>query len=136
MSRSRSTAKRFPDDEWEQLLAAGDGLVRLKGRWVEVDREKLDSVLAHWKKVQRAAAGDGISFLEGMRLLAGAEVEGKGQSAMPASAADWSTVVAGDWLQNVLEELRQPHGDARPRRRSSRPGCGPIRKTACTGCGG
>jgi non-specific serine/threonine protein kinase len=102
------------DAEWAQLLAGGEGLVRLKGRWVELDRSKLDSVLQHWKKVQRATAGDGISFIEGMRLLAGAGIEGKGQSAIPASAAAWSTVVAGDWLQNVLEELRQPQGDADP----------------------
>lgn len=87
--------------EWEQLLAAGDGLVRLKGRWVELDREKLDGVLAHWKKVQRDAAGDGISFLDGMRLLAGAAVEGNSKVALPASAADWSTIVAGDWLKDV-----------------------------------
>jgi non-specific serine/threonine protein kinase len=60
--------------EWEQLLAAGSGLVRIKGSWVEVDPAKLDAVLAHWKQVQRAvsADGDGISFLNGMRLLAGA----------------------------------------------------------------
>ncbi len=100
--------------EWEQLLAAGDGLVRLKGRWVEVDREKLEGVLAHWKKVQRGAAGDGISFLEGMRLLAGAAVEGNELLPMPASAAGWSTVVAGGWLKEVLEGLRSPRGDAHP----------------------
>ena len=29
------------DAEVESLLSAGDNLVRLKGQWVEVDREKL-----------------------------------------------------------------------------------------------
>lgn len=103
--------------EWEQLLAAGDGLVRIKGRWVELDHEKLDGVLAHWKKVQRDAAGDGISFLDGMRLLAGAAVEGNGNAAMSSNTTDWSTVVAGDWLKNVLEGLRNPQdarGEAHP----------------------
>lgn len=101
-------------EEWEQLLAAGNGLMRLKGRWVEVDREKLDAVLAHWKKVQRGTAGDGISFLNGMRLLAGAAVEGEGKGALPASTAGWSSVVAGDWLKDVLEGLRHPRGEAHP----------------------
>jgi superfamily II DNA or RNA helicase len=100
--------------EWEQLLAAGDGLVRLKGRWIELDRDKLDGVLAHWKKVQRDAAGDGISFLDGMRLLAGAAVEGNGKADLPASAAGWSAVVAGDWLKDVMEGLRNPRGDVQP----------------------
>ena len=102
------------DDEWQQLMAAGDGLVRLKGRWVELDRAKLDGVLAHWKKVQSAAAGGGITFLEGMRLLAGANLTGSSEVALPASVADWSSVVAGDWMQTVLEGLRQPHGEADP----------------------
>ncbi len=95
--------------EWEQLLAAGDGLVRLKGRWVELDREKLDGVLAHWQKVQREAAGEGISFLNGLRLLAGAAVEANGMAALSHDTADWSTVVAGDWLKDALEGLRNPH---------------------------
>ena len=100
--------------EWDQLMAGGDGLVRLKGRWVELDREKLDSVLAHWKKVQSAARGDGISFLDGMRLLAGAALDGGGAADLPAGVADWSTVHAGAWLSNVLDGLRNPQGDAHP----------------------
>ncbi|MEO6922066.1 MAG: DEAD/DEAH box helicase [Collimonas sp.] len=100
--------------EWEQLLSAGEGLVRIKGRWVEVDREKLDSVLAHWKKVQRDADGGGISFLDGMRLLAGAALEGNDRRALPEGSADWSTVIAGDWLQEALDGLRNPHGEAYP----------------------
>lgn len=102
--------EELSEEEWEQLLAAGEGLVRLKGRWVEVDREKLDGVLAHWKKVQRAAAGDGISFLDGMRLLAGVALEGNGNAVLPATVADWSAVAAGDWLREALEGLRNPQG--------------------------
>jgi non-specific serine/threonine protein kinase len=94
-------------EEWKQLQAAGNGLVRLKGRWVELDREKLDGVLAHWKKVQRHAARGEISFFDGMRLLAGAAVDGN-DAALPEKTADWSTVVAGDWIKDVLEGLRHP----------------------------
>jgi superfamily II DNA or RNA helicase len=100
--------------EWEQLQAAGDGLVRLKGQWVEIDRVQLDAVLAHWKTMQKSGADGGISFLDGMRLLAGAALEGTGKDALPATTAEWSTVVAGDWLNEVLEGLRQPHGDSLP----------------------
>ncbi|MES2258933.1 MAG: DEAD/DEAH box helicase [Pseudomonadota bacterium] len=104
--------ENLSQQEWEQLLAAGSGLVRLKGSWVEVDRAQLDAVLAHWKKVQRSVhdAGDGISFLDGMRLLAGAALDGAAQQDLPAAQAAWSTVVAGDWLRNVLDGLRNPDG--------------------------
>ncbi|MFC3375610.1 DEAD/DEAH box helicase [Rugamonas sp. CCM 8940] len=97
------------DAEWAELRAAGSGLVRLKGRWVEVDQARLDAVLTHWKKVQRGidGGGDGISFLDGMRLLAG--VGGAGAAAqLDGVGADWSRVVAGDWLRGVLDELSDP----------------------------
>ena len=100
--------------EWQQLLAAGDGLVRLKGQWVEVDRAKLDAVLAHWKKVQRSTAGGEISFLQGMRLLAGTGLDGDARDVPPATVAEWSGVTPGDWLFEVLEGLRHPHGDTSP----------------------
>ncbi|MES2074689.1 MAG: DEAD/DEAH box helicase [Pseudomonadota bacterium] len=98
------------DAEWAELRAAGSGLVRLKGRWVEVDQARLDTVLAHWKQVQRGidGGGDGISFLEGMRLLAGVGTEGAAAPALADAGADWSRVVAGDWLRGVLDELTDP----------------------------
>ncbi len=96
--------------EWKDLLSAGNGLVRLKGRWVELDREKLDGVLAHWEKIQRDTAGNGISILDGLRLLAGAAVDGNSLTAISPDTADWSTVVAGEWLTNALEGLRNPQG--------------------------
>jgi superfamily II DNA or RNA helicase len=102
------------DDEWSEVLNAGNGLVRLKGRWVEVDQEKLNAVLAHWKKVQRGAARDGVSFLDGMRLLAGAPLDGAGAALPPMETAEWSSVVAGDWLRDVLDGLRSPRGEANP----------------------
>ncbi len=58
--------------EVRQLLASSDGLVRLRGQWVELDRERLREVLDHWERVRDQASEGGLSFLEGMRLLAGA----------------------------------------------------------------
>jgi superfamily II DNA or RNA helicase len=106
--------EELSNEEWKQLRTAGNGLVRLKGRWIEVDREKLDTVLAHWRKMQRKAASGEISFLDGMRLLAGAVVEEDNAAALPATTAEWSTVVAGEWLKEVLDGLRDPRGDVHP----------------------
>ena len=55
--------------EWRELLRSEDGLVFFRGQWVEVDREKLTEALDHWKKLE-AETEDGLSFVEGMRLLA------------------------------------------------------------------
>jgi non-specific serine/threonine protein kinase len=93
--------------ELQALLAAQDGLVLIKGQWVEVDRERLAQALAHWKKVEVGAAKNGLSFAEGMRLLAGAPADLN----RPYTLADdrqWAFVQAGPWLGSLLDQLRAP----------------------------
>ena len=98
--------------EWDRLRAADDGLVRLRGRWVEIDRARLDEVLGAWKKAQRAA-GEGVSFHEAMRLLAGVErpLGAAADDAIGASGSSWSRVASGPWLTDVLARLREPGVD-------------------------
>ena len=98
------------EDEWRQLMAAEDGLVYLKGQWIEVDRQKLVEALDHWKQVEAEAADGGISFIEGMRLLAGAPADLAADNASAADGQEWSFVDAGDWLSGVLTNLRHPDG--------------------------
>ena len=95
-------------EELQSLLAGGGGLVALRGRWVEVDPQKLDEVLSHWKSVERQARGGGISFFEGMRLLAGANVEGTPAEISLATVKEWSGIAPGQWLEKTLAELRDP----------------------------
>ena len=61
--------------ELKRVLQSVDSLVALKGKWVEVDRDKLAQALEHWKKVERDTHDNGLTFYEGMRLLA--QVPGK-----------------------------------------------------------
>ncbi len=91
--------------EIEQLLAASSGLHLVRGRWVEVDHERLSRMLDEFRAVETAAARDGLSFGEAMRLLAGAHVPG---DIAEATAPDWSLVVAGPWLAKTLAGLRDP----------------------------
>jgi superfamily II DNA or RNA helicase len=95
--------------EVRQLLASPGGLVRLRGQWVELDRERLREVLAHWERVRYRAEEGGLSFLEGMRLLAGA-ASTDDEAAVLAAAEGWSRVEAGAWLARTLEGLRGPAG--------------------------
>jgi non-specific serine/threonine protein kinase len=91
--------------EIAQLLAASNGLHLVRGRWVEVDGERLSRMLEEFRAVETAAAKDGLSFGEAMRLLAGAHLPG---DMVEATAADWSRVAAGPWLANTLAGLRDP----------------------------
>jgi non-specific serine/threonine protein kinase len=97
--------------EIQQLLASAGSLVQLKGKWVEMDREKLAEALAHWKTVERRARAGGLSFFEGMRLLAGAELERDVSAALPQEARAWTGLTAGPGLEATLHRLA-PH-DAR-----------------------
>ncbi|HUG68261.1 MAG TPA: DEAD/DEAH box helicase [Pirellulaceae bacterium] len=99
-------------DEWRELMASDDGLVLLRGQWVEVDNERLREALEHWKQLE-AQAPDGLSFVEGMRLLAGAPKDLADDDSDGDEQRDWSFVQAGDWLGKLLADLRRPEQLAR-----------------------
>ena len=85
------------DEEWARIAAADAGLVLLKGKWVEVDRAKLEGVLAHWKMLERGRRDGGVSFAEGLRMLAGAAPDGMGApEAASAEVRACSQLKAGD----------------------------------------
>jgi non-specific serine/threonine protein kinase len=99
--------------EWRKILAANESLVLIKGKWVEIDRDKLREVLDHWKVVQERAGREGISFLEGMRLLAGAGGSSRDLDldlGAGDAASEWTRVTAGAWLEGLLADLQRPEG--------------------------
>jgi non-specific serine/threonine protein kinase len=100
--------ERLTEAEWRQLMEAEEGLVNLKGKWVEMDREKLSEALAHWKRVEEEAGRDGLSFIEGMRLLAGTSTDLGIDDKSREDDREWAFVHAGTWLSEVLVHLRDP----------------------------
>jgi superfamily II DNA or RNA helicase len=97
--------------EIKRLLAHSEGLAFIRGKWVEVDHDRLARTLEQFAAIERRAADEGLSFTEAMRLLAGANLAGDG--AADAAAVDWSETVAGPWLAETLAGLRHPDGLAR-----------------------
>jgi len=95
-------------EELQQCLNSSTGLIQLRGQWVEIDAQKLQQILDHWKKVQRSVDKDGASFIAGMRYLAGANADLSDKTDLPEDCAQWSQVNAGGRLQQALEELRSP----------------------------
>ena len=100
--------QRLSPDEVEALLASTEGLVLIKGKWVEVDREKLGAVLDQWRDVQQHARAGGVSFGEAMRMLAGAQLGDGDSDADTDVRPEWSEVIAGQWLASRLDRLRSP----------------------------
>ena len=99
---------RLSAKEIDRLLAASEGLVLIKGKWVEVDRDKLGAVLDQWREVQTQARARGVSFGEAMRMLAGAQLDGGDSAGIEDARPEWSEVIAGKWLSSKLDALRSP----------------------------
>jgi superfamily II DNA or RNA helicase len=91
--------------EVRNLLKGADGLQLIRGRWVEVDQKRLGRLLKQFEAMEKAAKA-GLPFNEALRLLAGVSLDDSGD---PADR-DWSQLVAGPWLADILQELRQPEG--------------------------
>ena len=93
-------------EELDAIYQSETGLMLLRGQYVEIDKDKLQQALDHWQSVQKKA-GDGLSFIEGMRLLAGV-----GRNLADTDFSDelheWSTVEASESLRAVLEKIRHP----------------------------
>ncbi len=88
------------------LLSGSDGLQLIRGRWVEVDKQKLQRMLDRFQGIEARAAESGLPFSEALRLMAGASLD----DTQTAADADWSELVAGPWLAETLQNLRQPEG--------------------------
>ncbi len=93
-------------EELDAIYNSETGLIMLRGQYVEIDREKLQQALDHWQAVQKKA-GDGLSFIEGMRLLAGVSRDLTDTESSEA-LHEWSSIEACAELRVVLENIRHP----------------------------
>jgi len=71
------------EDDLAILANAHDGLVRIRGEWVEADQEKIQELLAKWKDAKRLMR-DGLTMAQALRMLAGGDAD----SLAPAGGDD------------------------------------------------
>lgn len=102
--------ERLTEKELAHILSSTSGLALIRGQWVEIDHGKLKEVLAHWRAVEKSAGNGRISFIEGMRLLAGVSVGGNTPDLSPESLSGWSRVTAGEALAEILGQLQHRDG--------------------------
>ena len=79
----------------------------MRGQWVEVDREKLTEALDHWKQLEEQAE-DGLSFIEGMRLLAGARATWPTTDGQGEASASGRSSTRAHGSARCLRSLRSP----------------------------
>ena len=100
--------ERLSRAELRSLLLSANGLAFLRGRWVEVDRERIESMLTRLEEAERLAAAGGLTFSEAARMLSRVEVTDDEVEERLDPA--WAEVVAGPWLAEQLQRLRSPEG--------------------------
>lgn len=78
----------------KKLLSQTEGLAYLKGKWVEVNHQRLEKLLEQIEKNQMD-----ITLMDALRMEIGTE----------QNSADVGTLVSnGKWLSGLLQNLRQP----------------------------
>ena len=87
--------------ELENLLTQTAGLSFLKGKWVEINHEKLQAALDAYDNAAALSDG-GMTLTEAMRLQMGIG----GIDGIPIG--DAIEVSNGEWLKNVLSNLKMP----------------------------
>ncbi len=91
-------------EEIQRLINARQGLTLLRGKWVEIDGEKLKEALSYWRDLKREHM-HGISFLEGLRLMSGVSEQARDET---ETVRNWSRIEPGQWLLDTLHSLRDP----------------------------
>ena len=115
------------------------GLALIRGKWVELDRDRLREALDHWKKVESGRGAGRAQLLRGHAPALGSRASGEHRRRASDGAGGGMVrrVVAGAWLEErARRAARSGRAQRRlARRRGSAPSCGPIRRRASAGCG-
>ncbi len=100
--------EKLTEAERQQILSATSGLALVRGKWIEVDSEKLGALLGLWQKAAgRSAAGE-LSFSEALRVLSGMELAPGSDPSLDPAARQWISIEPGIWLTQTLDRLRRP----------------------------
>ncbi|MFZ7131790.1 MAG: DEAD/DEAH box helicase, partial [Eubacteriales bacterium] len=91
------------EEEIRELLLQTQGLALIKGKWVEIDHEKLKAVLNAFEKAQELSYDEDLTLAQAMRLeINVAQVLGIEKEDIELSVSN------GDWLRNVRERMNNP----------------------------
>jgi len=88
--------------EVRELLMQEEGLVFLKGQWVEINHEKLNQVLKSYEQAAAMAKDGGLTLLEAMRM----ELNTGSKKVLPMQ--DDIQVKNGQWMRELKNRLNRP----------------------------
>ncbi|QAT40648.1 DEAD/DEAH box helicase [Clostridium sp. JN-9] len=95
--------EKISKEELKKLLLESEGLTLIKGKWVEIDKNKLSQVLEAYEKADSLSKEEGLTISEAMRMELNPE-EGLG---INEEYVDLQ-VSNGAWLKKVRETMIKP----------------------------
>lgn len=93
----------IPIDEVKKLLAEAEGLSYIKGKWVEVDHQRLNETLKAYEQAQRMVGDSEMSMIEALKF----QMNAPQVLNIPKEVCDLE-VTNGEWLDTVVRPLMQP----------------------------
>ncbi len=94
--------EKLTEKQLKEFLAMAEGLVLYKGKWVEINKKKLEAALTALQKAKELAKGGNLTLAEAMRLEL---------SAVPKSEEEEEisvTVSNGKWMKKIREMMVKP----------------------------
>ncbi|SHK49036.1 non-specific serine/threonine protein kinase [Hathewaya proteolytica DSM 3090] len=94
---------KISKEELQKLLIESNGLTLIKGKWVEIDKDKLGEVLAAYEKASSLSKEEGFTIAEAMRMELNIEDSlGIGKEHTEVEVSN------GAWLQKIRETMANP----------------------------
>ena len=90
-------------DEVKKLISQAEGLAFIKGKWVEVDHEKLKASLQAFEQAQKLMGKTEMSMIEAMRFQLNTQ-----KLVKVSETACELEVTNGEWLTSVINRLTNP----------------------------
>lgn len=86
----------------QEFLKMAEGLVLYKGKWVEINKKKLEAALSALERAKELTGAGGLSLSEAMKLELSYQAKAAQADEIPV------TVQNGSWLQKIKELLSHP----------------------------
>lgn len=95
--------EKMSKEELKKLLLESEGLALIKGKWIEIDKNKLSEVLKAYEKADSLANTDGLTIAEAMRMeLNAGEKLGINEDNVDLEVSN------GAWLKKIRETMGNP----------------------------
>ncbi|MFL0195734.1 DEAD/DEAH box helicase [Clostridium sp. WILCCON 0269] len=95
--------EKISKEELQKLLLESEGLALIKGKWIEIDKNKLSEILEAYEKANSLSKNQGLTIAEAMRMeLTAGEKLGINEAVVDLEVSN------GAWLKKIRETMLNP----------------------------